>query len=100
VHAPAPHTDSAVADSAAATFEAPGYLAGEGGPDVDVTWEPVPVPPPTYRMKPPAPAYEADPTYAPPTYEDVLRTQAPASAGPEPDGELDSILERRWAVND
>ena len=61
------------------------------------TWEPVPVPPPTYTMKPPAPAFEADPTYSPPVY------QPRADGDPGEDdreSDLDEILERRWAVND
>lgn len=59
------------------------------------TWEPVPVPPPTYVMKPPAPAFEADPTYTDPVY-----SPAPATAAAEGETDLDDILERRWAVND
>jgi hypothetical protein len=64
------------------------------------TWEPVPVPRPTYTMKPPAPAFEADPTYSPPVYEPA----AAAAAADEPvvtqDADLDENLTRRWAVND
>jgi hypothetical protein len=62
------------------------------------TWEPVPVPRPTYTMKPPAPAYEADPTYAPPVYEPAQ--PAAAYDGEDTETDLDEILERRWAVND
>jgi hypothetical protein len=65
----------------------------------DDTWEPVPVPRPTYTMKPPAPAYEADPTYSPPVYEPAARAGDDAPA-PAADSDLDEILERRWAVND
>ena len=70
-------------------------LAAEG------TWVPVPVPPPTYTLKPvaprPAPA-PLEPALAP--------AAAPAATGPaplrlvqEPDVDLDSVLERRRAVN-
>jgi len=57
------------------------------------TWEPGPVPRPTYTMKPAAPAVR------PPA------AQAPVETSPEPEAtegvsELDEILERRWAVND
>jgi hypothetical protein len=79
----------------------------------DDTWEPVPVPRPTYTLKPPAPVEipsgivdplrDTDPynTMAA-VYEEPL---APGSeviaAEPEVvDSDLDEILERRWAVND
>jgi hypothetical protein len=67
------------------------------------SWEPVPVPPPTYTMKPPAPAFEADPTYAPPVYTRDPEPVAPGEeviADPAAETDLDEILERRWAVND
>ena len=62
--------------------------------EVEETWQPVPVPPPTYTLKPPAPspasaAYDADRTDE---IEPVLVDEVPT--------ELDEILERRWAVND
>ena len=66
----------------------------------DATWEPVPVPRPTYTMKPPAPAYEADPTYAPPVYEPAPPAAETGEEVVEGDSDLDEILERRWAVND
>ena len=66
----------------------------------DATWEPVPVPRPTYTMKPPAPAYEADPTYAPPVYEPAAAAAEVPEEVIEGDSDLDEILERRWAVND
>ena len=80
------------------------------------TWDPIPVPRPTYTMKPPAPApsYETYETYE--TYEsDPLRDTephgipVPPMAGSEiiateiaedQETDLDDILERRWAVND
>jgi hypothetical protein len=60
----------------------------------DETWQPVPVPPPTYTLKPPAPspaaaAYDSDST------EEMARTVVD-----EVPTELDEILDRRWAVND
>ncbi len=69
----------------------------------DDTWEPVPVPLPTYAMKPPAPAYQADPTYTDPVYapSTPAAEAAEAVASDEVvDADLDDILERRWAVND
>jgi hypothetical protein len=68
--------------------------------DDEDTWEPVPVPPPTYTMKPPAPAYEADPTYSQPAYDPAARAAAQGAAQAQPDNDLDEILDRRWAVND
>jgi hypothetical protein len=58
-------------------------------------WEPVPVPRPTYTMKPPAPPrrrrYDAEEPLLP-----------PVEPVPELDAadELEEILDRRWAVND
>ena len=74
----------------------------------DDAWQPVPVPPPTYTMKPKAPQRW---TYTPPAQPGepgqlVAEPAAPAApaaeAQPEPAevGELDGILEHRWAVND
>jgi hypothetical protein len=58
-------------------------------------WEPVPVPRPTYTMKPAAPPrrrrYEPDEPLLPPV-EPVAATDDAA--------ELEEILDRRWAVND
>lgn len=90
----------AVAESASAEVAATG---------TDDRWEPVPVPRPTYTMKPKAPQRW--------TY---VRPDAPAAPQPEPEpmpsveeqpvvaeqvaaaevSELDGILEHRWAVND
>jgi hypothetical protein len=83
------------------------------GDAADETWEPVPVPRPTYTMKPPAPAYEADPTYSPPVYEPAARAEdvlyehvdraeeaIAQQVADERETDLDEILERRWAVND
>jgi hypothetical protein len=81
--------------------------------EADETWEPVPVPRPTYTMKPPAPAYEADPTYSPPVYEPAARAEdvlyervdraeeaIAQQVAEERETDLEEILERRWAVND
>jgi hypothetical protein len=72
----------------------------------DDRWDPVPVPPPTYTMKPRAPQRW---TYAPPTQPGEPGALV-AEPHPEPEpvevaevaevGELDGILEHRWAVND
>ena len=58
----------------------------------DETWQPVPVPPPTYTLKPPAPSPAA-------SY-DSETTEEMQPVVDEPPTELDEILERRWAVND
>jgi hypothetical protein len=107
--AAAPATAAPVEEQPAAATGTDDRIAAEvaDATDETVTWEPVPVPRPTYTMKPPAPAYEADPTYAPPVY---ASDPEPVDSGVDPgmdavvraDGEtdLDEILERRWAVND
>ena len=67
----------------------------------DGTWVPVPVPPPTYTLKPVAPRPEPAPL------EPALAPAAQSAAGPapqlrlvaEPEVDLDSVLERRRAVN-
>jgi hypothetical protein len=105
VAAPAAPRWTMLASAAPAAEQQPVAATGtdERSADDTVTWEPVPVPRPTYTMKPPAPAYEADPTYSPPVYSP---DSEPAEPGVEvvaaADGEtdLDEILERRWAVND
>ena len=78
----------------------------------DDAWQPVPVPPPTYTMKPKAPQRW---TYAPPSApgapgaliaepvtEPAAQTAVASEPQPEPAevSELDGILEHRWAVND
>jgi hypothetical protein len=55
------------------------------------TWEPVPVPPPTYTLKPPAPAAAS---FDPDATDELDRVVDDVPT------ELDEILERRWAVND
>ncbi|HEU5034336.1 MAG TPA: hypothetical protein VFT62_06210 [Mycobacteriales bacterium] len=80
---------------------APAATGTDGGTDGGIdsaadTWQPVPVPRPTYTMKPPAPAFQADPTYTDPVY-------SPPAVSAEVDADdtdLDEILDRRWAVND
>jgi hypothetical protein len=69
--------------------------ADELAAEDDDTWDPVPVPPPTYTTKPAAPPRRA----RPPIFDPLL----PASEGEiefEPTGDLEEILDRRWAVND
>jgi hypothetical protein len=58
-------------------------------------WEPVPVPRPTYAMKPAAPARPA----RRPRSEPILPPVEPV-AEVETDDDLEAILDRRWAVND
>jgi uncharacterized membrane protein len=80
----------------------------------DETWEPVPVPRPTYTLKPPAPVEipsdivdplrDTDPynSMAAASYDEPLAPGAEIIAA-EPaviDSDLEDILDRRWAVND
>jgi hypothetical protein len=66
----------------------------------DGSWEPVPVPRPTYTMKPPAPA--RPPRSA--EYADYSEPIVPAVADDrdelEDTADLGEILDQRWAVND
>jgi hypothetical protein len=64
------------------------------GAAADASWQPVPVPPPTYQLKPPAPQWAA--TYA--ADPDWDRTDPDLE--PVADDELDDLLERRRAVGD
>ena len=68
-------------------------------------WEPIPVPRPTYTMKPAAPAVSRPPAATAAAGQPVVAESvaAPADEGdyePAEMSELDEILERRWAVND
>ncbi len=79
----------------------------------DDTWQPVPVPRPTYTLKPPAPVEipsdivdpfrDTDPynTMAP-VYEEPLApgSEVIAAESEVIDSDLEEILDRRWAVND
>jgi uncharacterized membrane protein len=73
------------------------------GTDDPAAWEPVPVPRPTYTMKPAAP-----PRRYPPVQPDSDEVPGSPSTGradddeirPDDDGQLDEILTHRWAVND
>ena len=79
----------------------------------DDTWQPVPVPRPTYTLKPPAPVEipsgivdplrDTDPynTMAP-VYEEPLApgSEVIAAESEVVDSDLEDILDRRWAVND
>ncbi|HVT22373.1 MAG TPA: hypothetical protein VHE57_13410 [Mycobacteriales bacterium] len=58
-------------------------------------WEPVPVPRPTYAMKPPAPQRPVRRRPSEPILPPVERV-----AEIEADDDLEAILDRRWAVND
>lgn len=66
---------------------------GEVGPH---TWEPVPVPRPTYASKPPAPPRRR----RAPTFEPVIPADSRADHELHPVDDLEEILDRRWAVND
>lgn len=62
----------------------------------EVTWEPIPVPPPTYTLLPPAPP--ATPSAPAASYQpDAVAVDDGTDDAPS---DLDEILERRWAVND
>jgi hypothetical protein len=79
----------------------------------DDTWEPVPVPRPTYTLKPPAPVEvpsdvidplrDTDPyNTMPPVHDEAPAPGAEVIAAEpaEVESDLDEILERRRAVND
>jgi hypothetical protein len=79
----------------------------------DGTWEPVPVPRPTYTLKPPAPVEVPSDVIDPLRDTDPYNTMAAVSddalapgaevIAAEPaviDSDLEDILDRRWAVND
>jgi hypothetical protein len=92
--------------------------AGADGRSVEDTWEPVPVPRPTYTLKAPAPPevpidtidplrdtdpyntlLVSDESLAAPGAEVIAAQSAQTDSG-EVETDLDHILERRWAVND
>jgi hypothetical protein len=87
-----------------AAANAPAEVAATG---TDDRWEPVPVPRPTYTMKPKAPQRwtyvrpetpaAAEPAPAPAVEEQPVVAE---QAGAAEVSELDGILEHRWAVND
>jgi hypothetical protein len=86
-------------------------LAATGTAD-EGTWEPVPVPRPTYTLKPPAPVEVPSDVIDPLRDTDPYNTMAVdydesppgaeviAAEPAEIETDLDEILERRWAVND
>jgi len=95
-------------------MEAPAAAAEQpAATGTDDRWEPVPVPRPTYTMKPKAPQRwtysrpaqqqptqpESQPQVAEESAAQVEPAAATAEATPEVT-ELDGILEHRWAVND
>ncbi|HET7529781.1 MAG TPA: hypothetical protein VFJ98_02355 [Mycobacteriales bacterium] len=94
---PVPATAAGFADSTVDVTWSDDAAATALTIDVDVvpdeTWEPVPVPPPTYTLKPPAPANGGT------SYDDDATDELERVVDDEPT-ELDEILERRWAVND
>ena len=110
--ATAPVSDDRVTEPMQPVTDAPAATGTDDG------WEPVPVPRPTYTMKPKAPQRW---TYAPPAQPEPAQPEPaqPEPAQPEPAAEpevaeaparaveataevseLDGILEHRWAVND
>ena len=110
----APVVEPAVVEPAAMSAEvaaADDVPVEATGTDDAAAWKPVPVPRPTYTMKPPAP-----PRYYPPVRPDSDADDVPAAAGglgdetvaahaevradDEDEGQLDEILTHRWAVND
>ena len=100
ITAPMPAVQPAIAESVSAEAAATG---------TDDRWEPVPVPRPTYTMKPKAPqrwtyvrpdapaAPQPQPQPAPSVEEQPVVAEQVAAAEVS---ELDGILEHRWAVND
>lgn len=77
------------------------------GTDDESAWEPVPVPPPTYTMKPPAPPRRYPPVRPdsnevgwPGVGDEAVAPRVDAPVQADDDGELDEIITRRWAVND
>lgn len=98
---PAVAAEPVVAEPESAAPPQPAEEPAEEVPAVAVgeAWEPVPVPRPTYTMKPPAPARRRR---AAPLAEPAGEPE-PAAAPPvdvEDDAALDEILTERWAVND
>lgn len=96
-------------DEPAALAEPEVVPAEATGTDDASAWEPVPVPPPTYTMKPPAPPRRYPPVRADSDelVEDAVGDEAVAASAAssvsepvEDDGQLDEILTHRWAVND
>ena len=81
-----------------------------GTDDALPTWQPIPVPPPTYTLKPPAPSFPAETPAAQVGPSEPFDQDAPfdqeamaardAVAVDDRSTELDEILEHRWAVND
>lgn len=81
------------------------FAAEAAATGTDDRWEPVPVPRPTYTMKPKAPqrwTYTRPEAPAAQAAEDAppAAEEAPVTPEPREVAELDGILEHRWAVND
>jgi len=82
---------SASADAVPAGSQEPSPAAGG--------WQPVPVPPPTYTLKPKAPAPVRRPLFTADVTDEVPATRPPApQPAPPPAFDLDEILERRIAA--
>ena len=73
--------------------------AGSEGPSPAVGgWQPVPVPPPTYTLKPKARPVVRRPVPTPHTPDDMTPAPRPVAPQPAPAFDLDEILERRIAA--
>jgi uncharacterized membrane protein len=80
------------------------------GTDDASAWEPVPVPRPTYTMKPAAPPRRYPPVQPDsdelpvademPVGDETVAAQGETQSAADDDGQLDEILTHRWAVND
>jgi hypothetical protein len=84
--------DAESAEQVAAAFVESGH---DPDGEAEDTWDPVPVPPPTYTTKPAAPPRRA----RPPVF-DPLLPDGEGDIELEPTADLEEILDRRWAVND
>jgi hypothetical protein len=98
--APAPvERSAAVAPEAPDAAEHAAALAVQPAAVDDRTWVPVPVPPPTYTLKPVAHRPEPAPLELAPAAPYEAQPAATHEAGPAAEVDLDSVLERRRAVN-
>jgi hypothetical protein len=106
MHSPRPDTfyepSAALAEAITAEMSPIDVAAAQAatGTEDARAWEPVPVPRPTYTMKPAAPAVTRPATAADAGHEAVVAEPIPAPEDDDQLSELDEILERRRAVND